>query len=123
METKKKILVIDDEPPYRELLKTILEKNNFIVFDVPDGQEANIVLQSIDKIDLVITDLMMPGEHGIDVMIRIKKDYKVPVLVISGVYDKEMFEEEGIRFSDGFLKKPIETNELLNIVAMLTQNE
>lgn len=108
----KKILLIDDELVYRNMLRSYLENNDFIVYDVPSGHEADIVLQSVDDIDMVITDLMMPGEHGIDLMIRIREKYKIPVLVISGVYDQDLLKEDDIDFSDGFLKKPFELEEL-----------
>ena len=108
----KKILLIDDEHEYRNMLRSYLEDNNYIVYDVPSGDEADLVLQSVDDIDLVITDLMMPGEHGVDLMIRLKDKYNLPVLVISGVYEKDLFEAENIEFSDGFLKKPFELSTL-----------
>ncbi len=107
----KKILVIDDEQIYRTMLRQYLE-DKFVVYDVPDGKEADIVLNSVDDIDLVITDLMMPGEHGVEIMTRIRKEYKIPVLVISGVYDEELFAEDNINFPDGFLKKPFELDKL-----------
>ena len=117
----KKILLIDDELVYRNMLRVFLEENDFIVYDVPSGKDADMVLKSVKDIDLAITDLMMPGEHGVDLMIRIREKYKIPVLVISGVYDKNMFEEDGIDFSDGFLKKPFELEELKKKVLELLE--
>lgn len=123
MVIKKRILIIDDEEPIRRLLRTTLEAENYIVFDIPNGEGVDIVFQSVDQIDLVITDLMIPGEHGIDIMIRIREKYKIPVLAISGVYNKNIFEDDGIEFYDGFLSKPIDRKELLTTVSKLLSSE
>ncbi len=113
---KEKILVIDDEDRYRKLIRAYLEKFNFTVYDVASAADAYGVLRSIDNIDLVITDLMMPGEDGATLMKNIRLEYKIPVIAISGIYDEAMFEADNIEFTDGFLKKPFELDHLSQMI-------
>lgn len=113
MQNKKIILVIDDEPDIRDLLKDFLEDNNFAVELVDDGVEA---LEYMEKNipDFVITDLLLPGEHGIDLIKIIKEKYFVPVIVISGIYRPEevphVIKED---FVEAFFEKPLDLDKLL----------
>jgi len=113
MANKKIILVIDDEPDIRDLLKDHLEDNNFTVNVVDDGAEA---LESIGRTipDLVITDLLLPGEHGIDLVKIIKEKFFLPVIVISGIYREEevshVIKEDLV---EAFFEKPLNLDEVL----------
>lgn len=119
MEDKKIILVIDDEPDVRDLLKDFLEDNDFYVQVVDDGAEA---LEFMEKKipDIVITDLLLPGEHGIDLIKIIKEKYFIPVIVISGIYRAEevthVIKEE---FVEAFFEKPIELDALLDVITSI----
>ena len=80
----KRILVIDDEKPIRILLTKILEKEGFEVTTAGDGDEGTR-RQQADPFDLVITDLIMPGKEGIELIREFKKDYpQTPIIAISG---------------------------------------
>ena len=83
--TKKHILIVDDEEEITALLKTFFELKGFSVAVMEDGITA---LNYISEIlpDLVVTDLLLPGEHGIDVIKTIKKKYFIPVIIITGIY-------------------------------------
>lgn len=116
MQNKKIILVIDDEPDIRDLLKDFLEDNDFFVQAVDDGAEALEFMEK-ETPDIVITDLLLPGEHGIDLIKIIKEKYFIPVIVISGIYRAEevthVIKEE---FVEAFFEKPLELNALLEII-------
>lgn len=113
MQNKKIILVVDDEPDVRELLEDYLEDRGFTVELVDDGAAA---LAYMDKNipDLVITDLLLPGEHGIDLIKIIKDKFFIPVIVMSGIYKaKELPHVLKEDFVKAFFEKPLHLDKLL----------
>jgi len=110
------ILVIDDEPEVRDMLHGFLEEKGFSVTLAMDGIQAiECIKQDIPGI--IIIDLLLPGEHGINLIKTIKKDYFIPIIIISGVYRQEEispFMEEN--FVEGFIEKPIDLNRLLQSI-------
>lgn len=80
----KKILVIDDEASIRVLLAKILEREGFFVITASDGKEGMEKINT-EKVDLVVTDLIMPGKEGVEVIMELRKGYPdIPVIAISG---------------------------------------
>jgi len=113
MSKKNLILVVDDEPEIRSLLKEFLENNNYEVWLAEDGQKA-IQLAEKRTPDLMITDLLLPKEHGIDVLHKIKERFFIPVIAISGIYKKDEIKAEiDDIFLDGFYEKPLNLKDLL----------
>lgn len=113
MEKKSLILIVDDEEEIRLLLKEFLEKNDFEVAVAADGAEA-LALATKRIPDLVITDLLLPKEHGVDVMRTIKDNFFLPVIAISGIYKKsEIKAEIDDIYIDGFFEKPLDLDEML----------
>jgi DNA-binding response OmpR family regulator len=113
MEKKNLILVVDDEEEIRLLLKEFLEKNDFEVAVAADGAEA-LALATKRTPDLVITDLLLPKEHGVDVMRSIKDNFFLPVIAISGIYKKSQIKAEiDDIYIDGFFEKPLDLDEML----------
>src|ERR1035441_5250291 len=83
-----KILIVDDEPDIAELLGYDFEKLNFKVFTATDGKMAfEIALK--EKIDIVVSDIRMPGGDGITLLDKLKKvNIEIPVvLFLSGHHD------------------------------------
>lgn len=119
MQNRKIILVIDDEPEIRDLLKDFLEDNNFTVELVDDGVEALEYMER-NTPDLVITDLLLPGEHGIDLIKIIKEKRFVPVIVMSGIYrSEEVSHVIKDNFVEGFFEKPLDLDKLLEKINSL----
>jgi DNA-binding response OmpR family regulator len=113
MEKKNLILVVDDEEEIRLLLKEFLEKNGFAVVEAADGQQA-LKLAEENVPDLVITDLLLPKEHGIDVMQNIKDRFFLPIIAISGIYkENEIKDRLGDIYIDGFFEKPLNLDKVL----------
>jgi DNA-binding response OmpR family regulator len=113
MSKKNLILVVDDEAEIRSLLKGFLESNNYEVWLAEDGQKA-IELAEKRTPDLMITDLLLPKEHGIDLLHQIKDRFFIPVIAISGIYKKdEIMEDTDDIFLDGFYEKPLNLEDLL----------
>jgi CheY-like chemotaxis protein len=81
---RKTVLVVDDEPYFRELVAAILCNAGYQVDGVVDGSEA-IAFASKNRIDLLITDIVMPNREGIETIQYFSKLVpKVPILAVSG---------------------------------------
>jgi PAS domain S-box-containing protein len=111
-----KILVIDDDPLVRSLLKQVLNKSGHSVMEAGNGQEGVRSFREND-IDLVITDHGMPVMNGLDTAFRIKKQKpETPVLLITGWQtetDATFQKPSGI---DEFITKPFDLEKLLELV-------
>jgi len=121
-EQKANILVVDDDAGLRELLLETLEAIGYRVSSVADGIEALQILKE-QKIDLVITDIKMPGMDGIALLKKIRRYYpKLPVLFITGVATPEVI---GRALPDGFLAKPFRIAHLEELIedALSTKTE
>lgn len=112
---KKKILVCDDEEPIRLLLTEALQ-DQYDVEQVSEGREA---LKRITKgdFDLLITDIKMPGTHGLELIERIReRENKIPIIICSAY--RLMEYDIVVKTSDvtAFLTKPIDIQVLLEKV-------
>lgn len=121
-----KILIIDDDPDYREAVKTILESAHHRVVTASGKEEGKSMLASEDP-DLVILDIMMErttsGFHFL-YETRGEEEKHVPVLAISSVADKCGFQftlttDEDYFPADDYMKKPVKAEELLERVGTL----
>ena len=82
--TVARILVIDDEGLLRSLLRMALEEAGHDVAEAPDGN-AGIAMLRDTSVDLIVTDIVMPGKEGLDTIPEIRRDYpEVKVIAISG---------------------------------------
>jgi CheY-like chemotaxis protein len=80
----KRILVIDDDLQFRQMLKQALEREGYEVVDAPDGREG-IKLYRQAPTDLVITDILMPEKEGVETVIELKRDFPdVKIIAMSG---------------------------------------
>lgn len=113
------ILVIDDDERVRTLLRDILLFGGFEVIEAHDGDSGIKCLEN-NCIDLVLTDLGMPGMNGWEVAKRVKSEKpNLPVILITG-WGIEL-DEEKINFSwvDCVISKPFQVNEILEKVQFL----
>ena len=106
------ILVVDDDDRIRELVKQYLEKNNFMVSTARNSFEAKNKLEII-KFDILVLDIMMPGESGLDLTKGIRKKNTTPIILLTAKREtKDRI--EGLEFgADDYLGKPFEPKELL----------
>ena len=105
------ILVVDDDDKIRELIKEYLIKNNFLVTTAKDAFDAKKKLEIV-KFDILILDIMMPGESGLSLTKEIKKNYPTPIILLtakSEIHDRIKGLELG---ADDYLGKPFEPKEL-----------
>ena len=106
------LLVVDDDDRIRGLVKEYLEENNFIVSTASNAEEAKKKLEII-KYDLLILDIMMPGESGLSLTKSIKKNSSVPVILLTAKGETRD-RIEGLELgADDYLGKPFEPKELL----------
>jgi len=106
------ILVVDDDDKIRELIKEYLIKNNFLVTTAKDAFDAKKKLEIV-KFDILILDIMMPGESGLSLTKEIKKNYPTPIILLtakSEIHDRIKGLELG---ADDYLGKPFEPKELI----------
>tara|TARA_B110000967_G_scaffold204472_1_gene247026 strand:- start:592 stop:1269 length:678 start_codon:yes stop_codon:yes gene_type:complete len=109
---KDHILVVDDDDRIRELVKEYLNENEFIVSTGSSAEEAKIKLQYL-KFDLIVLDIMMPGQNGFELTKEIKKDSNIPIILLTAKGEVEN-RIEGLEIgADDYLGKPFEPKELL----------
>lgn len=112
----KKILVVEDEIEIGDMLKDFLEEKNFEVELATDGIRA-LELIGEDIPGIVIMDLLLPGEHGINLIKTIKSNFFIPIIIISGVYRLEEIQPVMDEyFVEGFLEKPLDLNRLMQLL-------
>ncbi len=106
------ILVVDDDDRIRELIKQYLEENNFLVTSAKDALDARKKLEIV-KFDILILDIMMPGESGLSLTKEVKKKGSTPIILLTAkgeTQDRIKGLELG---ADDYLGKPFEPKELL----------
>ena len=106
------ILVVDDDDRIRELVKEYLVESNFLVTTAKDVLDAKKKLEIV-KFDILILDIMMPGESGLSLTKEIKKNNPTPIILLTA--KGETHEKiEGLELgADDYLGKPFEPKELL----------
>ena len=101
-----KILVVDDESRMRKLVKDFLAKKNFQVLEAGDGEEAMDIFYKEKDIALLILDVMMPRMDGWEVCREIRKNSKVPIIMLTAK-DQEQDELLGFELGvDEYISKP-----------------
>ncbi len=109
------VLVVEDDPAVRSVMTKVLASYGYTVLEAPDGAGALQVIESGDPVDLVITDLSMPGMGGGKLIRRLERTRPtVPVIATSGYSPGE--DIEPVRSSLPFLQKPFRPIELARLV-------
>ena len=106
------ILVVDDDNRIRELIKQYLEEKNFLVTTAKDSFDAKNKMKFV-KFDIIILDIMMPGESGLFLTKEIKKNNTIPIILLTakGSTDDRI---AGLEMgADDYLGKPFSPKELL----------
>jgi two-component system phosphate regulon response regulator OmpR len=107
------LLVVDDDARLRDLLRRYLSENGFRVTVAADATEARANLASF-AFDLVVLDVMMPGESGLDLTLALRRtNPRVPVLLLTAMAEPEDRVNGLEQGADDFLAKPFEPRELV----------
>jgi two-component system, cell cycle sensor histidine kinase and response regulator CckA len=111
------ILLVDDNPAVLELIREALRHQGYQVLVASDGDEALRVVQSHPgKIDLLLTDLMLPGFNGQTLAVRLRAMRPNLRVVFSSGYSPDAFKPSSELFHAGFLAKPFTIDELARTV-------
>lgn len=106
------VLVVDDDRRLRELLTRYLSENGFRVSNASDAAEARSKLQGLE-FDILVVDVMMPGETGISFTKSLQGNVDVPVLMLTALAEIDSRIEGLEAGADDYLAKPFEPRELL----------
>lgn len=119
--TKKKLLVVDDEPTIRLLIKRTFE-DEYVVLEAENGKEAiDLALRHIPSV--ILMDVMMPNTDGLTALNTLRNDKRtssIPVIMLTGV-GHELNEQLAMTLgAQTYLRKPITPQELLDAVSKTT---
>jgi two-component system phosphate regulon response regulator OmpR len=106
------ILVVDDDNRIRKLLGKFLREHNFIVLLAQDAAEARFLIKSY-LFDLLILDVMMPKETGIELSAFLRQESDIPILMLSAMGEVDNRIEGLESGADDYISKPFEPKELL----------
>ena len=113
MENRKNhILIVDDDDRIRNLLKDYLTENDYIVSTAENANDAKEKIEYV-KFDMMILDVMMPGQNGYELTKEVKKKIKVPIILLTAKGEVES-RIKGLELgADDYIGKPFEPKELL----------
>ena len=113
---KHHILVVDDEPSVREVVKRYLERDGYVVSTASTGPEALTIIENERDIKLVVLDVMLPGVDGIEIVKRVRRESAVPIIMLSARSD-ELDRVIGLETgADDYVPKPFSPRELISRV-------
>lgn len=115
-----KILIVDDEQFVRDLLEKVLKRRGHEVVAAPDADHALAALET-STFDLLLTDVVMPGMDGFDLLRRVKSAYpEIKVIVLTGYARKQSISDFLLYGADDYLSKPFQVHELVAAVDRVT---
>ena len=120
VDTKKKVLIVDDEPNVRRLSRTILSKK-FDVCEAEDGIQA-VEIANAQKPDVILMDMMMPKMDGLTACHMIKKDpatKSIPVIMVTAIGFELNIKLSQQMGANGYVTKPFAPKDLLGKIAQV----
>ena len=106
------ILVVDDDDGIRNLVKKYLNENNFLITTANNAEDAEEKIKII-KFDLIVLDIMMPGQSGLEFISKNKNKFNTPVILLTAKGEAND-RVEGLEIgADDYLPKPFEPKELI----------
>jgi DNA-binding response OmpR family regulator len=116
-----KILLVEDEPKLNQFIKKGLEQQGYLVDSTLNGSEA-IELAAITSYDLIVLDLMLPGQSGFEVLENMKRfNIKAPVMILSALGSSEHVIQGLDKGAIDYIKKPFDFGEFLARVRVITR--
>jgi two-component system KDP operon response regulator KdpE len=107
-----KILIVDDEPQIRTLLRATLGRAGYAVVEAADAREA-LNAKAIDKPDLILLDLGLPDRDGLELVTALRAEPRAALIVVSARYQTEQKVAALDLGADDYVTKPFDTEELL----------
>tara|TARA_B100000989_G_scaffold224568_1_gene171941 strand:+ start:2415 stop:3092 length:678 start_codon:yes stop_codon:yes gene_type:complete len=116
------ILIVDDDDRIRDLLKDYLSSNQYIISTAENAEQAKKKLDYL-KFDILILDVMMPGQNGYDLTKEIKKKINIPIILLTAKGEVEN-RIKGLEIgADDYIGKPFEPKELLLRIKNIIKNK
>lgn len=111
---KQHILVVDDEPPVRELLASYFKKHGYDVTTAADAMETMRLADEV-PLNLVILDVLLPDSDGMEVLEKLKSAHpNLPIIIMTGIgFDEELLQEAIQKGASGYLSKTLPLDQLL----------
>ena len=112
-ESNARLLIVDDDPELRDLLAEFLNKHGYVAHTVDGGAAMDRAMAESPPYDLLILDLMLPGEGGLNIAKRLKLKVDIPIIILSALgedVDRIIGLEVG---ADDYIAKPFNPRELL----------
>ena len=120
-----RVLVADDDPEICTLIKTILSKGPYDVTLCNDAESALVHIQQGEAFDILISDFMLPGISGIELITQVRQSNatsRIPIVMISGHNNYAMDARAKAAGANAFLNKPFSLVQLRTIVTSLLSN-
>ena len=116
------ILVIDDDKRLRDLLRRFLEESGFRVTDANSAAEARDYMKAM-YFDLLVIDVMMPGETGVEFLASVRSTKKIPAIFLTALSETEN-RIEGLEVgADDYIAKPFEPRELILRISRILERQ
>lgn len=113
------ILVVDDDPGVREVIRSMLESAGYEVMAAENGREALKILRS-SHVDLILTDLVMPEQEGIETIKTLRREYpNLKVIAMSGAFGGDYLRIASYLGAHATLPKPIQMPALLQLIGQM----
>jgi two-component system, OmpR family, KDP operon response regulator KdpE len=109
---KYRVLIIDDEPQIRRLLRMALEANHFTVLEEENGRDG-LLAASMKHPDAILLDIGLPDKDGVEILKQLREWSSVPVIILTVKDDEEIKVEALDHGADDYVTKPFNTPELL----------
>jgi len=106
------ILIVEDDDAIRSSIHECLTKSDYNVFSAPSAEEAFEIIKS-GTIQIVITDIMLPGKNGLQLTSQIKENYDIDVIVMTGYSEDYSYEEAINKGASDLVFKPFRFEELM----------
>jgi two-component system CheB/CheR fusion protein len=115
-----RVLVVEDEPEYLEMLQDVVKSIGHSVCTAHDGAEALRVLDEEGKVDVIVSDVAMPIMDGIEFheQVRARPEFAItPFIFLTGIYDLSRVKQVCTRECDLLLQKPFPVDKLIQMFA------
>ncbi len=118
-----KILVVDDEAPVRDLFTDLFKKEDCLPVTCASGEEALAILKK-ESFDVVLLDIKLPGMNGLEVLKKIRDDYKdLPVVMITGFgFDEELIAKSKQFGCSGYIGKNMPVSQIIVTFKQFVKN-
>lgn len=111
------ILVVDDDPGVRDVIRSMLESAGYAVLAAENGREAMKILKAA-RVDLILTDLVMPEQEGIETIKALRREYpNLKVIAMSGAFGGDYLRIASYLGAHATLPKPIQMGALLKLIS------